>query len=51
MKKSYSIGLDFGTNSLRALVVDVTDGSEVGSAVCDYERGERGVIIDNTNPI
>jgi L-ribulokinase len=41
----YTIGLDFGTNSVRALVVDVADGREVGSAVWNYQHGADGVIL------
>ncbi len=33
-----SLGLDFGTLSVRALVVGL-DGQELGSASCDYARG------------
>ncbi len=32
----YAIGVDYGTLSVRALVVDVKDGSELASAVCEY---------------
>ncbi len=32
----YTIGLDFGTLSARALLVRVSDGKEMGSAVMDY---------------
>jgi L-ribulokinase len=41
----YAIGLDYGTNSVRALVVDVATGREVGSAVCGYEHGEEGILL------
>ncbi len=41
----YSLGLDYGTNSVRALVVDVADGREVASAVWNYAHGEHGVIL------
>ncbi|MBM3495242.1 MAG: ribulokinase [Armatimonadetes bacterium] len=46
----YSIGVDFGTNSVRALIVDVDTGEEVSTAVHEYVRGERGVISDPSNP-
>jgi len=32
MSNRYSIGLDYGTNSVRALVVDVRNGHEVGTS-------------------
>lgn len=41
----YTIGLDYGTSSVRALVVDVANGREVGTAVFAYEHGEDGVIL------
>lgn len=47
---SYSLGLDFGTNSVRALIVDVTNGAEVGVAVSNYEQGEAGVIVSAKDP-
>jgi L-ribulokinase len=46
----YAIGIDYGTNSVRALIVAVSDGREAGSCVCDYETGEAGVIVDRSNP-
>ena len=36
---SYVVGVDFGTLSGRALVVRVSDGAELGSAVCQYPHG------------
>jgi len=41
----YALGLDFGTNSVRALLVAVADGREVGSFVHDYAHGEAGIIL------
>ena len=43
--KRYSIGLDYGTNSVRALIVDISNGKEVGTAVWNYEHGENGVVL------
>ena len=37
--KRYTIGVDFGTLSGRAIVVGVDDGAEVGSAVHEYRHG------------
>jgi len=45
MTAKYTIGLDYGTNSVRALVVDIANGREVGTAVWGYEHGEAGVIL------
>ena len=49
--KKFSIGVDYGTNSVRALIVDITDGSEVASAVYQYPSGDDGVIIDPKDPL
>lgn len=43
---SYTIGLDYGTNSARALVVDCADGREVGWAVVDYPSGHQGILLN-----
>jgi len=45
MKPRYTIGLDYGTNSVRALIVNVANGEEVGTAVWGYEHGTAGVIL------
>jgi L-ribulokinase len=46
---AYTIGLDYGTNSVRCLIVDVTNGNELGTAVCEYETGEAGIILDSSD--
>src|ERR1700722_9537296 len=43
----YTIGLDYGTNSVRALIVDTADGREVGNAAWNYEHGKDGVILSH----
>lgn len=47
---SFTIGLDYGTNSVRAVVVSCADGSTVGTHVFDYPSGEKGVLVDPRDP-
>ena len=49
--KRYTIGVDFGTLSGRAVVVSVDDGAEVGSAVHEYRHGvlERRLDVAGTS--
>lgn len=42
----FALGLDYGTNSARALVVDCKDGREISTAVVDYPSGHQGVLLD-----
>lgn len=46
MSRRLALGLDFGTESARALLVDVTNGDEVGSATAAYSHG----VIDDSLP-
>ena len=48
--KAYTIGMDFGTNSVRAIVVDCSNGDEIANAVFDYRSGVHGVILDKNAP-
>jgi L-ribulokinase len=45
MPTQYTIGLDSGTNSVRALIVNVANGAEVATAVWNYAHGNDGVIL------
>ena len=47
---AYTLGIDFGTNSARALVVRCRDGAEMGSAVAMYRSGDHGVLLDPRDP-
>jgi L-ribulokinase len=43
---SYTLGIDYGTNSVRALVVRCADGAELGTCVVEYPSGQQGVLLD-----
>jgi L-ribulokinase len=42
----FTLGIDYGTNSVRVLVVRCEDGREFGSGVAGYAGGEQGVLLD-----
>jgi L-ribulokinase len=46
----YAIGLDYGTNSCRSLIVNLETGAEVASHVYNYPSGQMGVIVDPRDP-
>ncbi len=50
MANAYALGIDYGTNSVRALVVDCADGREVGTCVFDYPSGDQGILLDPKDP-
>lgn len=45
-----ALGMDFGTASVRALLVDVESGHEVSSAVCPYPSGVSGIVLSRDDP-
>ena len=46
----YTIGMDFGTNSVRAVIVNVANGREVATATWTYPHGSEGIILtDDVN--
>jgi len=47
---TFTLGLDFGTNSVRALIVRTADGVEAGTSTCIYPSGREGVLLDPRNP-
>jgi L-ribulokinase len=49
-EKRFAVGVDYGTNSVRALVVDVSDGSDVATHVYDYPGGDAGILLDAGDP-
>lgn len=48
MEKNYVIGIDFGTDSARAILVDVSDGREMASCTSYYKRWAKGLYCDTT---
>jgi L-ribulokinase len=46
-KRKYAIGVDFGTESGRAVLVDVLNGKELSTSVYKYSHG----VIDETLPV
>ncbi|HEX2756512.1 MAG TPA: ribulokinase [Candidatus Limnocylindrales bacterium] len=44
---SFAIGVDFGTGSGRAILVDVADGRQLATAVSEYSHG----VIDDVLPL
>lgn len=46
---AYVFGVDFGTDSVRALLVDAHDGTELASAVFAYPRWRDGLFCDPPN--
>ncbi len=49
MSASYTIGVDYGTNSVRAIVVRTSDGAELSAHVFDYPSGHQGIITNPTD--
>ena len=48
--KTYSLGLDFGTNSCRSLIVALNNGQELATQVVPYPSGEEGIFLNPKDP-
>jgi L-ribulokinase len=46
MAKKYVIGIDYGTDSVRSVVVDTSNGKFAGSSVFEYPRWKKGLYCD-----
>ena len=46
MSKKYVIGIDYGTDSVRSVVADTTNGKIVGTSVFAYPRWKKGLFCD-----
>jgi len=49
-KQRYSIGLDYGTNSCRSVLVRLNDGAEIATRVFAYPTGTAGIVTDPREP-
>ncbi len=48
--RCYTIGVDYGSASVRAIIVDIATGRELASGVYPYQFGEEGNWLDRKNP-
>lgn len=46
LQKSYVIGVDYGTDSVRSVIIDTNNGEEIASAVFYYPRWKSGLFCD-----
>lgn len=51
MQRDYVIGIDFGTDSVRVLVVDAGNGKEESSSIQFYPRWAKGAYIDRAHKV
>lgn len=42
MSKKYLIGVDYGTDSVRSIIADASNGNEIASSVFEYPRWKQG---------
>jgi len=47
---SYTIGLDYGTGSVRAVLINTANGQEIAASTFDYPHGVGGVVISKKDP-
>jgi L-ribulokinase len=46
MMNKFVIGIDYGTDSVRSVIVDTTNGKIAGTAVFEYPRWKKGLFCD-----
>ncbi len=47
--RNYVIGIDYGSDSVRSVIVDTKDGKEISSSVHYYSRWSKGLYCDPLN--
>lgn len=50
MSATFSLGIDYGSNSVRCVVLNLATGETCGTAVWDYTSGNKGVLTDARDP-
>lgn len=45
-QNKYVIGVDFGSDSVRSVLINTLDGNEISSAVCYYNRWKKGLYCN-----
>jgi L-ribulokinase len=50
MRRAFTIGVDYGTSSVRAVVADCRTGRFAGTHVFDYPSGDQGILLDPRDP-
>lgn len=46
MSNTFVIGVDYGTDSVRSIIVDAENGNEVAASVFAYPRWKKGLYCD-----
>ncbi|RYG50229.1 MAG: ribulokinase, partial [Chitinophagaceae bacterium] len=46
---NYVIGVDYGTDSVRSVIVDASNGKEIASSTFNYPRWKKGLYCDSAN--
>jgi L-ribulokinase len=49
MKTQYVIGVDYGTDSVRSILIDTANGREISQSVFAYSRWKKGLYCDPDN--